>query len=157
MFLAVLAALPAVRQAPAQTAPPANPPPPEFRAGLGDLMTMWVQPRHIKLGLAGQAGNWSYAAYELHEMQEAFQKVARQVPQWRSMPVAEMLPALTKVPLAAMERAIQAQDAARFAAAYEQLTEGCNQCHQAADRGMIVIRGPTGNPFPDQDFRPRAP
>jgi hypothetical protein len=35
-------------------------------------MTMTVQPRHTKLGLAGREGNWPYAAYELHELQEAF-------------------------------------------------------------------------------------
>ena len=39
------------------------------RPGLGDLMTMTVQPRHIKLALAGRQKNWVYAAYELHELQ----------------------------------------------------------------------------------------
>ena len=34
-------------------------------------MTMTVQPRHTKLGLAGSAGNWPYAAYELHELEES--------------------------------------------------------------------------------------
>ena len=33
-------------------------------AALGDLMTAFVQPRHIKLGLAGTERNWPYAAYE---------------------------------------------------------------------------------------------
>jgi len=35
------------------------------RAAVGDLMTALVQPRHIKLGLAGREQNWPYAAYEL--------------------------------------------------------------------------------------------
>ena len=36
-----------------------------YHPGLGELMTAFVQPRHIKLGLAGNARNWPYAAYEL--------------------------------------------------------------------------------------------
>jgi hypothetical protein len=49
----------------AQTAPTPNQaqPPPAYRPGLGDLMSMTVQPRHIKLGLAVLEKNWSFAAY----------------------------------------------------------------------------------------------
>ena len=39
-------------------------------AALGDLMTAFVQPRHIKLGLAGTERNWPYAAYELNQLRE---------------------------------------------------------------------------------------
>jgi hypothetical protein len=35
-------------------------PPAAYRPGLGDLMTMTVQPRHLKVGLAGQERNWAY-------------------------------------------------------------------------------------------------
>src|SRR5947208_12650028 len=45
----------------------ANNPAPSYRPGLGDLMTMTVQPRHLKVGLALEQRNWAYAAYELHE------------------------------------------------------------------------------------------
>ena len=41
-----------------QTTPNPAPQPPTYRPGLGDLMTMTVQPRHIKLGLAGREKNW---------------------------------------------------------------------------------------------------
>ncbi len=50
---------------------------PVYRPGLGDLMTMTVQPRHMKLGLAGTEKNWAYAAYELHEPEESFEQAAR--------------------------------------------------------------------------------
>ena len=69
-----------------------------YRPGLGDLMTMTVQPRHIKLGLAARDNNWSYAAYELHELEEAFERVARHSPQWRKKPIAEMMASVTKEP-----------------------------------------------------------
>src|ERR1700685_4259615 len=48
-----------------------------FRPGLGELMLAFVQPRHIKLGLAGAAQNWDYAAYELNELQETFDGIGQ--------------------------------------------------------------------------------
>ena len=117
-------------------------------------MTMTVQPRHIKLGLAGREKNWAYAAYELHELEESFERVARHSPQWRKKPIADMMRSLTKEPMAALEQAIKSADASRFTTAYAQLTDSCNTCHQGAEVGMIVIRAPEASTFPDQDFRP---
>jgi hypothetical protein len=128
-----------------------------YRPGLGDLMTMTVQPRHIKLALAGRRKNWTYAAYELHELQEAFDRAAQAWPQWQSVPIAELMPAATKDPIAALARAIKDGASERFVAAYEHLTDACNACHQAANRAMVVIRVPDTSSFPDQDFEPPKP
>ena len=154
IFITVALALVAVTVASAQTPPAATPPP--FRAGLGDLMTMFVQPRHIKLGLGGQARNWDYAAYEQHELQEAFERVGRYSQTWRKYPIAEML-GLVKEPMAAVEAAIKAHDGARFDAAYSQLTDSCNACHRGADHALIAIQVPKTSPFPDQNFAPQKP
>src|SRR5260370_7677270 len=54
--------------------------PEAYRPSFGDLMTIAIQPRHTKLGLAGQERNWTYAAYEFRELQSAFDRVARAVP-----------------------------------------------------------------------------
>ena len=97
-----------------QTPPNPGPQPPTYRPGLGDLMTMTVQPRHIKLGLAGREKNWAYAAYELHELEESFERVSRHSPQWRKKPIADMMTSVTKDPMAALEQAIRAADAERF-------------------------------------------
>jgi hypothetical protein len=70
-------------QTPGQPAPP-----PAYRPGLGDLMTMTVQPRHLKLGIAGHEKNWAYAAYEHHQLEEALERVARYWPQWRRSPIS---------------------------------------------------------------------
>ena len=130
---------------------------PQYRPGLGDLMTMTVQPRHIKLAFAGREKNWTYAAYELHELEEAFERAAQVWPQWRSVPIAQMMDSVTKEPMAAVSQAIKDADTNRFNAAYRQLIEACNACHQAADRAMIVIRVPELSSFPDQDFQPIKP
>lgn len=50
-------------------------PKPDYHPSMGDLMTMAVQPRHIKLGLAGKYQNWIYAKYELGELRNGFTRV----------------------------------------------------------------------------------
>src|SRR5262245_46022046 len=89
----------------AQTAPQAASPPP-YRPGLGDLMTMTVQPRHLKLGIAGRERNWPYAAYEHHQLEEALERVARTWPRWRQFPIGDMM-LITKSSMDALAQAIK--------------------------------------------------
>jgi hypothetical protein len=124
-----------------------------YRPGLGDLMTMTVQPRHIKLLLGAREQNWVY----LHEMQEAFDRVVRVWPKYRGLPLGGMVDSIIRGPMDELGKAIERKDEVAFDAAYEKLTEGCNACHQAANVGQIVIKVPSGSTFPDQDFRPREP
>ncbi len=127
---------------------------PDYHPSLGDLMTMAVQPRHIKLGLAGKYKNWPYASYELSELRNAFARIARTIPTYQTVDTAEMMIALTKVPLVALEDAITNQNTAQFAAAYARLTQACNACHQSLKHAAVVIKAPDAAMFPDQDFRP---
>jgi hypothetical protein len=132
---------------------PAVTPTPDYHPSLGDLMTMAIQPRHTKLALAGEEGDWPYALYELSELRNAFARVARTVPIYRNIDMAAVIGALTTEPLQAVERAIKAQDAGQFKTAYAGLTTACNACHLSQDHAPVVIRVPTANPYPDQDFR----
>jgi hypothetical protein len=151
IWVAMIAAALAVPAALAQGAPPAPEP---YRPGLGDLMTMTVQPRHIKLRLAGSAQNWVYAKYELHELQEAFDRAVRVWPRYKGLPLGGMIDAIAKGPLDEVDKAIDAENLAAFDAGYAKLTEACNACHQAANVGQAVIKIPNASTFPDQDFRP---
>ncbi len=126
---------------------------PEYHPSLGDLMTMAVQPRHIKLGIAGKQKNWAYAKYELSELRNAFGRVARTIPVYRNADLGALMNALTTDPLKQVEQAITAADAAKFQAAYAKLTATCNACHLSQDHAMVVIRVPDAAAFPDQDFR----
>jgi hypothetical protein len=129
---------------------------PDYHPSMGDLMTMAVQPRHIKLGLAGQRRNWTYAGYELSELRNAFARIARTIPKYQSVDTAEMVSAVTQAPLDALQRAVQASNASQFAAAYKQLTQACNACHQSLNHAAVVIKAPDAAMFSDQDFRPPA-
>jgi hypothetical protein len=125
-----------------------------YHPGLGELMTAFVQPRHIKLGLAGRERNWPYAAYELGELSETFDDIAQLVPTHDNLPIPQMIASTVKSPMAALAAAIKNSDAPAFAAAYAELTASCNACHRSAGHAAIVIRVPTVSSFPDQDFRP---
>ena len=127
---------------------------PDYHPSMGDLMTMAVQPRHIKLGLAGRQNNWAYASYELSELRNAFARIARTIPKYQTMDTAEMMTALTKAPLDTLEQAIKTSNGTQFNAAYAQLTQACNICHQSQKHAAVVIKIPDAAMFPDQDFRP---
>ena len=125
-------------------------------AAVGDLMTAFVQPRHVKLGLAGSEKNWPYAAYELDQLRETLADIAEILPKYRDLSIPDMITTTVKEPLAALDQAIKAEDGNQFAAAYGQLTAACNICHRSYDRGVIVMQPATAAAFPDQDFRPAA-
>ena len=131
----------------AQT-PPAGP-----RFGLGDYMTAFVQPRHMKLGLAGHARNWDYLAYERSELDETFEMIEKQVPRYKGTSMAELLK-LVDGPMEELDKAIKARDGARFDAAYARLTGGCNACHATTEHRMVVIQAPKESPFANQKLTP---
>src|SRR3954466_13140099 len=49
--------------------------PEPYVPGLGEFMTSGVQPHHIKIWLAGHAGNWALAEYEAKELRETFEDI----------------------------------------------------------------------------------
>ena len=129
-----------------------------FRFGLGDHMTVLIQPRHLKVGLAGRERNWEYLKHGIHELEEALEHAGKAVPKWRDLDIAALIKGATEAPIEAVEKAIDKKDAAAFDAAYQRLTEACNACHHSAKVDMVVIQVPKGpSPFLNQDFRPLAP
>jgi len=127
-----------------------------YHPGLGALMTALVQPRHTKLGLAGMAQNWEYAAYEIGELKETFEDVGKIILKHGSLQIAPAIASTVKPTMDAVDKAIKAKDEAAFTKAYADLTDACNACHKSADHPMIVIKVPSvaGTTFPDQDFNP---
>ncbi len=147
----------AFAQPPATATPAAAPAQPDYHPSMGDLMTMAVQPRHIKLGVAGKQKNWVYATYELSELRHAFARIARTIPKYQTMDTADMMTALTKAPLDALAEAITTTSSTKFDAAYLQLTQACNACHLSQKHGPVVIKVPDAAMFSDQDFSPVPP
>ncbi len=127
---------------------------PDYHPSMGDLMTMAVQPRHIKLGLAGRQQNWIYPKYELSELRNAFARVARTMPKYQSIDTVALTTAIMEAPLNSVEHAIDRNSTTLFTQAYTQLTEACNACHRNRNHAPIVIKAPDATMFPDQEFLP---
>jgi hypothetical protein len=153
--LAAIAAIAVVTPLAVGAQTPGSEAPPAYRPSLGDLMTTTIQPRHIKLGFAGREQNWVYATYELHQLEEALDRVSVTWPQWRQVRIVEMIETIIRQPMYDLGQAIRTKNEAKYAEAYGQLTEACNSCHVGARQVPIVIQDPKESMFPDQDFRPK--
>jgi hypothetical protein len=134
---------------------PSDEAPPPYRPSLADLMSSTVQPRHIKLAFAGREKNWAFAAYEVKQLGDAFDKLSVQWPQWRRQPIVELVETMIRDPLFELDNAVKNQNMAQYIVAYAHLTEACNACHQAALQVPVVIVDPKESSFPDQDFKPK--
>jgi mono/diheme cytochrome c family protein len=136
---------------------PRNAGPSVYAPVTSDLMNDVIQPRHIKLWLAGKSRNWVYADYERHNIGGALARMAAAIPTYKGTANADLIAAFATPPLADLDAAIKAKNETAFATAYRALTTGCNGCHQATGHEMVVIKVPDSDPFPDQDFGPHKP
>src|SRR5947209_16431354 len=131
-----------------------NAEPAPFNPQMAALMSMLIQPRHAKLGLAGNEENWPLAGYALKELKQGFIVTARAVPRWKGLPVADLFDAAVSQPLALLDFAIKANEPRQFGENYAKLTAGCNACHGTTDHPFVVIKAPdSAAGFPNQDFR----
>jgi hypothetical protein len=132
-----------------------NAQPAPFNPQMAAMMSMLIQPRHAKLGLAGTAENWPLANYSLRELRQGFAITSRAVPRWKGLPVPDLFDAAVDRPLKLIEAAVKLQYKAQFDEAFGKLTEGCNACHATTDHSYIVIKAPSASAFPNQDFEPK--
>jgi hypothetical protein len=163
ILLAGALALPLSIIAVAQNTPaPENAPAParpgltilDFKPAMDDLMTMLVQPRHIKLYFAGQAKNWTLAAFQINELRGALARIGRTIPNYRNINVDISVAAIFTEKLKAVDAAVKANDLEKFTAAYGEMTTACNDCHKGMEHPFLVIKVPDALNYPDQEFRP---
>ena len=62
-----------------------------YTPGLGEIMTL-QQMRHTKLWLAGEAGNWDLAAYEIKELGEGFDDIVSTTPRMKNRRLRQRMP-----------------------------------------------------------------
>ena len=129
-----------------------NTEPAPFNPQMAALMSMLIQPRHAKLGLAGKAENWPLAGYALKELKQGFAVAARAVPRWKGLPVPDLFDAAVTQPITLLDVAIKLRFRQQFDETYESLTKGCNACHATTDHPFVVIKAPDASAFPNQEF-----
>jgi hypothetical protein len=159
VVLAVLAPVTAKAQTAAPAATPAAPGGGlvilDFKPAMDDLMTMLIQPRHIKLYYAGTAKNWKLAGFQLDELRAALARIGRTIPNYRKMPVDATVASIFTERMQAVDAAIKSGDDKKFLETYKDMTTACNECHVAMEHPFIVVKPPTMPDFPDQDFTPQ--
>jgi hypothetical protein len=160
LFVAAFAAIAALATRTAAQAPApmgdANAEPAPFNPQMSALMSMLIQPRHAKLGLAGKEENWPLAGYALKELKLGFLVSARAVPRWKGLPVPDLFDAAVTQPMALLDFAIKAAEPRQFGDAFARLTAGCNACHATTDHPFVVIKAPENSAaYPNQDFAPK--
>jgi hypothetical protein len=126
-----------------------------YEPGLGDLMHA-LQLRHAKLWFAAREGNWELAAFELHEIHESLDRVARWHADSDDIPMAPSIKAYMQPGRYALDQSIRQRDSTKFAPAFDRLTQRCNECHQAAKHSFIVIRRPVSDPVGNQSWSAAA-
>lgn len=120
----------------------------KYTPQLVDIMSA-VQFRHLKLSIAGQQQNWELAAYELDLVKTS---LVDAIALYDNIPVQNIT--MIDGPIKALEGAIASRNGLAFGKAIQQLTVGCNSCHQSIGRGFIVIAVPGASPFSNQSFGP---
>jgi hypothetical protein len=114
---------------------------------IGDVMA-FQQERHLKLWLAGRAGNWPLADYEIGKLKDGFADIDNLIG-------GDTVGKAVGAPIAALEQAIESKNRDSFARAFDQLTGGCNSCHRVLDHAFIVIQRPEASPYGNQSFAPQ--
>jgi hypothetical protein len=116
-----------------------------YHPELGEQM-LTLQIRHARLWFAGEARNWTLAAFELQEIKEAFDAVVEQNPEhaiFQPQRLADILPEMTKAPIMSLRDAIDHGSKAEFEKTFDGLSAACTACHKAAGNDFLVIQRPT--------------
>ena len=115
--------------------------------GLPHLSEIMVQQqmRHIKLWLAGDSRNWPLADYEIDQLKDGFDDVAKLLG-------GDLAQQHVDGAISRLEKAIESKNHEAFVSAFDRLSAGCNACHSTLDHAFILIQRPVLLPYSDQNF-----
>jgi hypothetical protein len=145
--IAIILAAGLITTARSQSSPPASAT--GYLPSVSDLMIATIQPRHERLWQAQHRHDWEFAAYELHNLHGAFERLGHTHPTVENTSLPDMIASVTDQPFSELKSAVEAKDDTAFAKAYADLTDACNSCHQALNHGAVVIGVPDGASMSD--------
>jgi hypothetical protein len=115
-----------------------------IRPSLADLMAL-TQLRQFKLWYAERVRNWKLSAYELDQFQATIDRTQKLYPTASSIAQAALIKENSEPAMRDLRRAISEGNNSLFENAFTRITQSCNQCHEAAGVGFIVVRVPTSS------------
>jgi hypothetical protein len=99
-------------------------------------------------------GNWKLAAYELNHFEATINRTEKLYPAASSIAQAALIKGNSEPAMKDLRRAISEQNNSLFESAFIRITASCNQCHETAGVGFIVVRVPTSSTFSNQTVDP---
>ena len=138
LLSAALIALPSLLQA-------------DDRIELATLMGELQRYSH-KIHLSLEAGNRPLAGFYAHEMEEIIETLV-EIDEYDGQPVGQLTRDRLAPAFKAFENSLGGMETVTPSLAFDQMLDACNNCHEAAARGFIVIRKNPQNPYM-QSFRP---
>lgn len=111
----------------------------------------FIQRYSTKLYLAGMAENWGLANIYAHELEELFEVISEGNMMDDGIDISRLMDTMLPPQLEKVGESIDNQDLTQFKKNYEDMIQTCNQCHKAAEYGLIKITIPEHNTF-NQDF-----
>jgi len=145
LLAVVLVLTPVMAQDVPFATPPSSRTPSESAVGTLANIMLNMQLRHIKLWFAGKAKNWDLIKYEAEKLKADFGVAAGY---YRGLPVENI--GVAANPLNRLIEAAAKKDYSLYSSAFNELTDGCNSCHAAAQIGFVRIRVPKTLPFDNQ-------
>ena len=122
---------------------------------LADLMAL-TQLRQYKLWYSERMENWKLADYEFSRFVTTIDRIKKLYPETHSLAQAKLITEKTEPAMNELRGAIHGKNNKRFEAAFNQITDACNLCHQMAGIDFIVVRVPWKSPYNNQIFTPDA-
>jgi len=123
-----------------------------LKPGLGEIMGT-IQQHHAKLYFSGENKNWDLATYQLDEIREGLDQATEVHEHFKDVKASlKDLRHMTDASMEETKNAIKNQSKSQFLNGFKNLTTSCNQCHQAAEHGFIVIQIPAAPMFSNQKF-----
>lgn len=120
---------------------------------LSDLMVI-TQLRQFKLWYSERADNWKLAAYQYIQLENTLRRIAALYPEASKINQSKFVHDKIEPALIELQGAVLDKNKEHFEIAYQRVMDACNECHQAAGFGFIVVRVPTKSPFSNQEFAP---
>jgi hypothetical protein len=105
-----------------------------------------------KIHLSLEAGNKQLAGFYGHEMEEIVETLM-EIDEYDGYPVGQLTRDRLAPAFAAFRNSLRGTQASTPSVALDQMLDACNDCHEAAGHGFIMIRKNPQNPYM-QSFQP---
>ena len=105
-----------------------------------------------KIHLSLEAGNRPLAGFYAHEMEEIIETLV-EIDEYDGQPVGQLTRDRLAPAFKAFENSLGGMETVTPSLAFDQMLDACNNCHEAAARGTIVIRKNPQNTYM-QSFKP---